>query len=47
MGYFPKPYTSTIDKIKVELHAANSATKSDLKKMQEVLTQQSLLKKLI
>ena len=30
MVFFPEPYPRSIDKIKVELYAPNSATKSDL-----------------
>ena len=46
MSYFPDPYTHSKSKMKVELDLPNYATKSDLK-MQQVLTHQNLLKKLI
>ena len=47
MSYFPEPHTHSKNKIEVELHLSNYATKSDLKKMQQMLIHQNLLKRLM
>ena len=38
MSYFPKQYTLTKNKIKVELDLSNHATKSDLKNATDIHT---------